>query len=98
MQLSGAGKEFRHLIGGNGVEAATERGQLHQLEVGARAYQRGGPVQTGMIGPLVHDPERFGGMPEVRHTVLAEHGGAEGGDEFGQTVMDRRIGMVRPSG
>ena len=98
MQLSGAGEEFRHLIGGDGVEAASERGQLHQFEVGARAHQRRGPVQTGMIGPLVHDPERFGGMPEVRHTVLAEHGGAEGGDEFGQTVMDRRIGMVRPPG
>ena len=98
MQLPGAGEEFRHLIGGDGVEAAAERGQLHQFEVGARARQRRGPVQAGMVGPLIHHPERFGGVPKVRHAVLAEHGGAEGGDEFGQPVMDSRIGMVRPPG
>ena len=88
------GQQFRHLVAGHGIEAAAEGRELHQLQQGTFADQGRGPVQAGVVAPLVHHAQRIAQHAQMGHAVLAEHGRAQRRDVVRQAVMHGRVRMV----
>ena len=50
-------QDLGHLVGGDGVEAAAEGVELHELESRIGGHEMGRRVQTRMVGPLVGDAQ-----------------------------------------
>ena len=94
VQLVARLQNFRHLIGGDGIQPAAEGVELDQLQILPAAHKLRGGVQTGVIAPLIRDAQRaFGGIRNGQ-TVLGQHGEAVGGDHLGDAVVDLRIGVI----
>ena len=52
------GEDLGHLVGGDGVEAAAERVELHEFEARIGGDEVRGRVEARMVGPLVGDAQR----------------------------------------
>ena len=52
------GEDLGHLVGGDGVETAAERVELHEFEARIGGDEVRGRVEARMVGPLVGDAQR----------------------------------------
>ena len=85
-----------HLVGRDGVDAAAERDELHQVDGllgAARADEFCRRVQPRMIGPLV-EHARFCPMQQAAERVLADDDGAHRADKLVDAVVDFRVEMI----
>ena len=80
--------------GAYGIEAAAEGRELHQLQQRTLTDQGRGPVQAGVVAPLVHHAQRIAQHAQMGHAVLAAHGRAQRRDVIRQAVMHGRVRMV----
>ena len=46
-------QDFAHLVRGDGINAAPEGSELHQLKLVMGCHNLGSPVQPGREGPLI---------------------------------------------
>ena len=90
-------QDLTHLIGGDGVQAAAEGEELHQLQIVPSAHELRRGVQPGVEHPLIHHPQGTLGRGVQGQTVLGEHIQAVGGDELRDAVVDLRVDVVGPS-
>ena len=73
IELACPGEDLGHLIGGDGIKAATEGGELNKLKVGTPADELGGGIESGVIDPLIDDAQGARGGKGVIYSVLGEH-------------------------
>ena len=81
VDVTGRLQDLLDLVGGHGVHAAAEGVELDQLQVLRAGDQLGGPVEAGVVGPLVAHPQA---------------GGDVGGPDRGQRAGQALAGDVRP--
>ena len=91
--------DFPHLIGGDRVQAAAEGGDLQHFEMGRMGNHLGHGEDPICVGPLGQDrallQRTIGGK---RYRVLRNNVHAESREELRESVVDQRIGVVRPAG
>ena len=63
-------EDLLHLVGSNGIKAASERGQLHKLKIIVCGDIGGSFVKTCVIHPLVNDTDRTLKSSRNRDAVL----------------------------
>ena len=97
IQLAAFLQDGAYLVGGDGVDAAAEGYQLHQLHVRLGDNVAGGVVQPAVIGPLIEHMHRLG-LGQMGYRVLRHHHQTEGGDHAVDTVIDLRIDVIRTAG
>ena len=98
VQLVVPAQNLFHLVGGHGVQAASERIQLNQLHIIPPAHELSRLVQPGMVDPLVQNPERSFQFHLLSHRILGQHDEIKGTDHLVHAVVDFRVHMIRPSG
>ena len=97
IELAALFQYLTHLIGGDGVKAAAEGEQLHQLQIIPVPHKFRRRIQPGVEHPLIHHPQRTLGRCIQRQTVLGEHIQPIGGDQLRNAVVDLRVNVVRPA-
>ncbi len=90
-------QDLAYLIGGDGVDSAAETKKLYQLQIFLMAHVLGCVIQTGMIAPLVQDPERTLKVCLFGDRILRQHGHIQFGNDLIQSVIDLRIDMIGPA-
>ena len=97
VDLAAVFQNLMYLVCGHSVQAASERIQLNQVQVLSGLDKIGSRIQTGMVHPLVIDPQRPFQGPQMGHGIFCQHRHAIAVDQFGNPVVDLRIDMVGAS-
>ena len=98
VHLAGRFQHLLHLIGGEGIQAASEGVQLNEIEILTLGDHLGRRVQARVVHPLIHHANGPLQLAQVRHGVLGEHGQTEAREQLGDGVVDLGILMVGASG
>ena len=93
IQLAAVFQDGAHLVAGDGVGAAAEAHQLHQLHIRLFTNVPGGVVHPGVVGPLVEDVPG-GPVLQVSDGVLGDQDEAVGGNQVVDAVVDLRVDVV----
>ncbi|CAN3960904.1 elongation factor P, partial [Dysosmobacter welbionis] len=96
VQLAARLQDLPCLVGGDGVHAAAEGDQLHQVHIPLGAAVAGCRVETGVVGPLVqHRGGEF--LHPVGDGVLRDDRGAGAGNQSVDAVVDLRVHVIGPA-
>ena len=87
-------QDLRHLVGGHRIQAAAKGIQLDQLQIVSLGHKFRGGIQSGVIHPLIHHPQRPLGLGIQRQAVLGEYRQTIGGNQFRDAVVDLRIDVI----
>ena len=87
-------QDLLHLVGGQGVQAAAEALQLHEVHVVAGGDEAGRTVETAVVHPLIDHADRALGLHLVRDGVLRQHGETKAVDQLGNRVVDLGVVVV----
>ena len=98
VHLAGRFQHLLHLIGGEGIQAASEGVQLNEIEILTLGDHLGRRVQARVVHPLIHHANGPLQLAQVRHGVLGEHGQTEAREQLGDGVVDLGILMVGAPG
>ena len=94
IDLAGARQDVADLIRGNGVQAAAEGIELHQIQVIPGLYKGGGPVQAGVVHPLVRDDDGPFHLSQMGNGILRQHRKTVAGDHVRDTMVDLGIDVI----
>ena len=98
IDLSAAGEDLLHLVGGHRVEAAAEGVELDEIQILALLDEVRGRVEPGVVHPLVVDPQRALELRQFGDRVLGQHRHSVAVDQLRNAVVDLRVDMVGPAG
>ena len=101
VDVVGALQDLLHLVGGDGIQPATEAVQLNDVQVGFGTHLRRRLVEPSVVAPLVAHPKRTR-QPRGRHAVgqrvLTQHHHAQRVDHLGDAVVDLGVDVVWTTG
>ena len=98
IDLTGTGQDICHLIRCDGIQSASERIQLDQIQVFFCLDIVCSGIQSGVIHPLIHDIERSFYFVQMRDRIFCQDGNIIGVDQLRQSVIDLRVRVIRTSG
>ena len=98
VNLAAGLKDFLHLIGGQGVQAAAEGVELNQVQVVAHRHKTGDGVQAAVVHPLVDHADGALGLYQMRERILGKDRKAKARDKLGQGMVDLGVVMVGAAG
>ena len=87
-----------YLVGRDRVQTASERVQLDQVQIVARADIARGGIQTRVVHPLVENDGGAVDIAQMRDRVFGKHRKSVRVQHFRNAVVDLGVNVIRPSG